>query len=123
MTPAPSTAAARAGARDALPLLTACCTPVSSSIADSAADSLAGIFRALADPARVKIVSLLLNADEICACDVSTAIGKAAGTTSHHLRLLRDAGLITGDKRGTWIYYRLVPERLAAIADALKLAG
>lgn len=63
----------------------------------------------------------LLNADEVCACDFSASIGKTAATTSHHLKLLRDAGLITGDRRGTWIYYRVIPERLAAIRDALTL--
>lgn len=63
----------------------------------------------LTDPARVKIMSLLLNTDEICACDVATGIGKTAASASHHLKLLRDAGLVTGDKRGTWIYYRAVP--------------
>ncbi|HEX6231696.1 MAG TPA: metalloregulator ArsR/SmtB family transcription factor [Jiangellaceae bacterium] len=88
---------------------------------DEAAESLAGMFKALADPARVKILSMLLNADEICACDVSAGIGKTAGTTSHHLKLLREAGLIAGDRRGTWIYYRVVPERLAAVRDALAL--
>jgi DNA-binding transcriptional ArsR family regulator len=54
---------------------------------------------------------MLLNADEVCACDVATGIGKTAATASHHLKLLREAGLVTGDKRGTWIFYRVVPER------------
>jgi len=79
------------------------------------------MFRALADPARVKIMSMLLNADEICACDVATGIGKTAATASHHLKLLRDVGLVTGDKRGTWIYYRAVPARLTSIREALSL--
>lgn len=112
MTPPGSAAAGE------LPVLTACCTPTTS-VDDEAAESLAAMFKALADPARVKILSMLLNADEVCACDMSDGIGKTAGTTSHHLKLLRDAGLVTGDRRGTWIYYRLVPERLAAIRDAL----
>lgn len=105
-----------------LPVLTACCTPTST-LDDHAAQSLAHMFKALADPARVKILSMLLNADEVCACEVSDGIGKTAGTTSHHLKLLRDAGLITGDRRGTWIYYRVVPERLAAIRDALAFGA
>ena len=67
------------------------------------------MFKALADPARVKIMSMLLNADEVCACDFSTG---TSATTSHHLKLLREAGLVTSDKRGTWVYYRAVPERL-----------
>jgi len=89
-------------------------------VADDAAESLAMMFKALADPARVKIMSMLLNADEVCACDVATGIGKTAATASHHLKLLREAGLVTGDKRGTWIFYRVVPERLTAIGDALS---
>ena len=79
------------------------------------------MFRALSDPARVKIMSLLLNADEICACDVATAIGKTAATARHHLKLLRDAGLVTGDKRGTWIFYQAVPARLTTIRNTLSL--
>ena len=77
------------------------------------------MFKALADPARVKIMSMLLNADEVCACDIAEGIGKSAPTASHHLGLLRKAGLVTGEKRGTWMYYRAVPERLEAISDAL----
>ena len=92
-----------------------------STMGDDDASSLAGMFRALADPARVKVLSMLLNADELCACDLAASIGKSAATTSHHLKLLRDAGLIIGDRRGTWIYYRVVPDRLAAIRDALSV--
>ena len=77
------------------------------------------MFRALAEPARVKIMAILLNADGVSARDVASGIGKSAATASHHLKTLRDAGLITGEKRGTWIYYRAVPERIGAIRDAL----
>jgi ArsR family transcriptional regulator len=104
-----------------LTVITACCQPVESAVADKSAETLAAMFKALADPARVKIMSMLLNADEVCACDISDGIGKSAPTTSHHLGLLRKAGLVTGEKRGTWMYYRAVPERLAAIGEALAL--
>lgn len=114
-----TTATPAAEGRQALPVLQDCCPPAAAPVDDAAADALAGMFKALADPARVKILSMLLNSEEVCACDVSDGIGKAAGTTSHHLKLLRDAGLVTGDKRGTWIYYRAVPERLEAIRQAL----
>lgn len=119
-----STTSATAPAPRAASTLTVksvCPPPATAAVADNAAESLARMFKALADPARVKIISLLLNTDEICACDVATAIGKTAATASHHLKLLRDAGLVTGDKRGTWIFYRAVPERLTAIGDALSL--
>ncbi len=97
-----------------------CCTPAGPRVPDEAARALAASFKALADPARVKILSMLLNADEVCACDVSAQIGKSAATTSHHLKLLREAGLVRGERRGTWVYYRVVPEQLAAISAALR---
>jgi ArsR family transcriptional regulator, arsenate/arsenite/antimonite-responsive transcriptional repressor len=121
-----STTSATAPAPQAAATLTVqsvCPLPATAAVADRAAESLAMMFKALADPARVKIMSLLLNTDEICACDVATAIGKTAATASHHLKLLRDAGLVTGDKRGTWIFYRAVPERLTTIGDALSLTS
>lgn len=106
-------------ARAPLTVLAACCDQVGSAVADDAAESLATMFKALSDPARVKALSMLLNADEVCACDIADGIGKSQATASHHLSILRRAGLVTGEKRGTWVYYRAVPERLAAIGDAL----
>jgi ArsR family transcriptional regulator len=103
--------------------VSACCTPATAGVADDSAQALAELFKALADPARVKIVSMLLNADEVCACDVSAGIGKSAATTSHHLKLLREAGLVRGQRRGTWVYYSIVPERLRAIAAAVEPRG
>jgi ArsR family transcriptional regulator len=101
--------------------LAACCIPADAAVADEAAESLARVFKALADPARVKAMSMLLNADEVCACDIAEGIGKSQATTSHHLGILRKAGLVTGEKRGTWVYYRALPEGLAAISEALAL--
>lgn len=98
--------------------VTSCCAPAESA-GDESAQALASMFKALSDPARVKILSMLLNADEVCACDVSTAIGKSAATTSHHLKILRDAGLVASERRGTWVYYRVVPERWRAVGEAL----
>jgi ArsR family transcriptional regulator len=108
-------------ARTQLPELSACCRPAVLAVPDTAATTLASLFKALADPARVKIISMLLNADELCACDVATGIGKSAATTSHHLSLLRTSGLVTSQRRGTWIYYRVVPERLDQLSGALRL--
>lgn len=101
-----------------LPVMASCCSP-SPAVDDGSARELAAVFKALGDPARVTILSMLLNNDEVCACDFSTAIGKTAATTSHHLRLLREVGLVSTEKRGTWVWYRVVPERLAAVRDAL----
>lgn len=107
--------------RKPLTVLAACCTPVGSAVADDAAHALATMFKALSDPARVKIMSMLLNTDEVCACDIAVGIGKSQATASHHLSLLRQAGLVTGDKRGTWVYYRAIPGGLATMGDALAL--
>jgi ArsR family transcriptional regulator, arsenate/arsenite/antimonite-responsive transcriptional repressor len=106
------------GSGDLLPVVAACCAP-SSTVSDRSAAELAKAFKALADPARVKILSMLLNSDEVCACEFSAGIGKTPATTSHHLKLLREVGLVATQKRGTWVWYRVVPERLAAIRDAL----
>ena len=103
----------------ALTVLAACCTPAQAAVADENAEALAAMFKALADPARVKIMSMLLNADEVCACDISEGIGKSQATASHHLKILKDSGLAVSERRGTWVYYRAVPERLEAIGDAL----
>ena len=64
---------------------------------------------------------MLLNAHKVCACDVASGIGKSAATTSHHLKLLRAAGLVATGRRGTWIYYRVLPERLAQLSAALQI--
>lgn len=110
-----------ASARTQLPVLSACSPLATTALPDEAATSLASIFKALADPARVKIISMLLNDHEVCACDVASGIGKSAATTSHHLKLLRAAGLVDSDRRGTWIYYRVLPERLAQLGAALQI--
>ena len=108
----------RSDSAAALPVLDECCEPTAQ-VDDAGADQLASMFRALADPARVKILAILLQAGSVSARDVASRIGKSAATASHHLKVLRDAGLISGDRRGTWIYYRAVPERISAIRDAL----
>ena len=115
-----TTARPAAGPRTGLTDLSSCCRPAESSVADEAALALATVFKALADPARVKIMSMLLNADEVCACDISTGIGKSAATASHHLRILKDSGLAVSEKRGTWAWFRLVPGRLDDVAAIFR---
>ncbi len=102
--------------------LAACCTPLSGGLLDDeAARRLAGMFKALADPARVRLVSLISSAaeGEACVCDLTAPLGLAQPTVSHHLRLLVDAGVLTREQRGRWAYYRVVPETLAALSRAL----
>jgi ArsR family transcriptional regulator len=77
-----------------------------------AARDLARTFKALSDPTRVAIVNRLSKADEVCVCDLTAAFELSQPTISHHLRVLRDAGLVEAQARGTWAYYRLVPDAI-----------
>jgi DNA-binding transcriptional ArsR family regulator len=82
--------------------------------------------QALADPVRLAIVRELAASPEICACDFTTVGGVSQPTVSHHLKVLREAGVVTGDRRGSWIFYRLAPnaaERLARIARGMVPGG
>ena len=82
---------------------------------------LAQSFAALGDPARLRLLSLIASqpAGEVCACDLVEPLGKSQPTVSHHLKVLYEAGLVERDKRGSWVWYRAVPERLAALREAL----
>jgi ArsR family transcriptional regulator, arsenate/arsenite/antimonite-responsive transcriptional repressor len=97
-----------------------CCCPGSPPLDAGIAGGLAARFKALADPSRVSIVNRLAGADEVCVCDFIGTLGLSQPTVSHHLRVLREAGLVeVARKRGTWVYYRLVPEAVAELAFAL----
>jgi DNA-binding transcriptional ArsR family regulator len=80
------------------------------------------LLAALADPVRLSIVRQLADCDGICACDFTESVDVSQPTISHHLRVLREAGVVTSERRGTWIWYRLTPEatnRLGALARSL----
>ena len=98
-----------------------CCAPVLDGIlTEPDAVDLAGQFKVLADPARLRLLSLIAAApDGACACELVEPIGKSQPTVSHHLKALREAGLVESEKRGTWVWYRIVPERLEALRGAL----
>ena len=96
-----------------------CCGPDVEPLAPDDAQALAARFRALADPTRVAIVNRLAAADECCVCDLTAAFDLAQPTISHHLKVLRDAGLVTASRRGTWAYYRLEPEAVQALRQTL----
>ena len=107
-----------------LPLtdLRACCSPiVRESLPTEHADSLASALKALADPARLRILSMVAaHADaEACVCDLTEPLGLSQPTVSHHLKVLVEAGYLTRAKRGTWAYYRLVPGSLDTVAELL----
>jgi len=97
-----------------------CCPPVVTSALDEAgAADLAQVFAALADPIRLRILSLVAEAGEVCSCNLLEPLGRSQPTVSHHTKVLADAGLITGEKRGRWVWWRIVPARLDAVRDAL----
>jgi ArsR family transcriptional regulator len=102
----------------------ACAIPlVRESIGESAAAGLAQVFKALGDPVRLRLVSLIgaHQGGEVCVCELTTAFDLTQPTISHHLKVLREAGIISSERRGTWVYYRLVPaalERMAALLMA-----
>lgn len=100
----------------------ACCAPLLSAPLDEGdADELALAFKALADPVRLRLLSLIAAAPEgtACSCDLEEPVGKSQSTVSHHLSLLADAGLITKEKVGRWVNCTVVPERLGALRDVL----
>lgn len=101
-------------------VIEACCSPIADAVlSEPEAAELAGAFKVLADPVRLRLLSMIANAEEACACDLAGPLGRSQPTLSHHLALLTDAGLVTREKRGKWAYYRAVPERLAVLRAAL----
>ena len=96
-----------------------CCGPETEPLTPPERDELAARFKALADPTRVAIVNRLSVADEVCVCNLTEIFDLSQPTISHHLKVLRDAGLVEASRRGTWAYYRLVPEAIAALRLAL----
>lgn len=100
----------------------ACCPPLTGGVLDTAAaERLASVFKALADPARVKLVSLIAASDggEACICDLTEPLGLTQPTVSHHMKMLVDSGLVSRDQRGKWAYYRVNSEALDRIAAAV----
>jgi ArsR family transcriptional regulator len=109
-----------------LPLADACEPARRTGTALSAAEaaSLAASFKAVADPTRLRLLSLIAAHDggEACVCDLTGEFDLSAPTISHHLKVLREAGLVTSERRGTWVHYRVASERFTALAQALTPA-
>lgn len=112
-----------------VPLLSdagACCSPLTGgALDDDQAERLARLFKALGDPTRVKLVSLIAatEAGEACICDLTEPVGLAQPTVSHHMKLLAEAGLVTREQRGKWAYYRVDGDTLRAVARAISPCG
>lgn len=100
-----------------------CCTPIAGGLTSAEAEDLATMLKVLADPARIRIMSMLATASdgEVCVCDLTEPLDLSQPTVSHHMKVLREAGFIESERRGKWIYHRLVPDRLAEVRRALSL--
>jgi ArsR family transcriptional regulator len=86
---------------------------------------VAGVFKALSDPVRLRLLSLIAShaGGEACVCDLTPAFAVSEPTISHHLKVLREAGLVTSERRASWVYYRVVPESLAGLSALLDATG
>lgn len=97
-----------------------CCAPIArESLSETEAAELTVLLKAAADPVRLRLLSLIGShpEGEACVCDLTGAFDLTAPTISHHLKVLRTAGLIDGERRGTWIYYRIVPSAVARLGE------
>lgn len=105
--------------------LEACCRPITDSVFDgAAAERLAGVLKALGEPTRLRLVSLIAGHDggEACVCELIAPVGLSQPTVSHHLKILVEAGLLERTQRGKWAYYRIVPAALDALAGVFTRA-
>jgi ArsR family transcriptional regulator len=99
----------------------ACCTPfLVAPLDEHQATDLAKQFAALADPVRLRLLSLIAESGEVCSCDLQEPVGKSQPTVSHHTKILQEAGLIVGEKRGRWVWWSVVPEPLDRLRDVLR---
>jgi ArsR family transcriptional regulator len=98
-----------------------CCSPLGDgALSEVEAVDLSQIFGALSDPVRLRMLSLIASEEEVCSCALEEPLDKSQPTISHHTRILSEAGLIVGEKRGRWMWWRVVPERLKDVARLLS---
>jgi ArsR family transcriptional regulator len=98
---------------------TCCASVLDAPLSEADAVELARMFAALADPVRLRLLSLVADCEEVCSCELEQPLGKSQPTVSHHTKALVDAGLIVGEKRGRWMWWRIVPERVERLRKAL----
>lgn len=96
-----------------------CCVPAQPPLTSADAVQLADRLKALADPMRLQLLSLVMACDTACICDLTDPVGLSQPTVSHHMKVLVDAGLLTREKRGRWAHYSVVPDAFAQIATVL----
>ena len=112
---------------DLMPAAAACCAPLTTApLTTQQADDLAGLLKAIADPTRLRLLSMMLASEDLeaCTCDLTEPLGLTQPTVTHHLRKLTSAGLVRAERRvGNFTYYRVVPESLSGLAAVLAPAG
>lgn len=97
-----------------------CCPPLAShQLSEAEAEALAGVLAALSDPVRLRIFSIVASEGEVCSCNLEEPLGKSQPTISHHTHKLADAGLIVGERRGRWMWWKAVPAQMVALEKAL----
>lgn len=100
-----------------------CCDPVSpTEMGALIAEDVASLFALLSDPVRLRIVSMMTDGGEVCACHLELPLGKSQPTISHHLSRLHDSGIVVGERRGRWVYWKLAPRFAVAIPQLLDAA-
>ncbi len=99
-----------------------CCASLTSPLSQATAVELAGAFKALADPVRLRLLSLITAraGEEVCVCELTPQFDLSQPTISHHLKVLREAGLIDCERRGTWVYYWVIPAALQQLSGVLR---
>jgi ArsR family transcriptional regulator, arsenate/arsenite/antimonite-responsive transcriptional repressor len=97
-----------------------CCQLATTTMDEAAADRIAGMFRALGDPVRLRLAAMIAAKDEICVCELTPHFALSGPTISHHLKVLREAGLVDCERRGTWVHYWIKPEALQSLSTLLK---
>ena len=97
-----------------------CCAPITAGqLPEAEASELAGLFAALSDPVRLRLLSIVASEGEVCSCNLEGPLGKSQPTISHHTRVLAHAGLIVGERRGRWTWWRAVPEEIRRLQESL----
>jgi ArsR family transcriptional regulator len=97
-----------------------CCPPITAGqLSEAEATELAALFAALSDPVRLRLLSIVASEGEVCSCNLEVPLGKSQPTVSHHTRVLADAGLIVGERRGRWTWWRAVPQEIQRLQRSL----
>jgi ArsR family transcriptional regulator len=103
-----------------LPVSIECCpSVVEAPLGEQEASDLARVLAALADPVRLRLLSIVASQVEVCSCDLEGPLGRSQPTVSHHTKVLAEAGLLVGEKRGRWMWWRVEPDRLTEVRKAL----